>query len=56
MSKMTYESFKRYFCSMKYKSPWRVQDIKFGDGDGPNLCWVKKVDVSFTWNMNLYAK
>jgi len=24
----------------------RVQvDLKFGDGDGPNLCRVKKVDV-----------
>ena len=24
-------------------------DIKFGDSDGPNLCRVKKVDVSSTF-------
>jgi len=23
--------------------------LKFGDGDGPNLCRVKKVDVSLTF-------
>ena len=25
-------------------------DLKFGDGDGPNLCKVKKVNVGFTFN------
>ena len=24
-------------------------NLKFGDGDGPNLCRVKKVDVSSTF-------
>ena len=51
---MTFESFKWYFCSMKYKSPWRIQDIKFGDGDGPNLCRVNKVDVSFLFIENIF--
>ena len=26
--------------------------LKFGDGDGPNLCRVKNVDVSFTFRSN----
>jgi len=25
--------------------------LKFGDGDGPNLCRVKKVDVTFIENI-----
>jgi len=33
----------------------RVQvDLKFGDGDGPNLCRVKKVDVSSTFIENIF--
>ena len=45
-------------------SPWGSKEIfvlkyynikvqlKFGDGDGPNLCRVKKVDVSSTFIEN----
>ena len=29
-------------------------DLKFGDGDGPNLCRVKKVDVSSTFIENIF--
>jgi len=29
-------------------------DVKFGDGDGPNLCRVKKVDVSSTFIKNIF--
>ena len=25
-----------------------MSDLKFGDGDGPNICREKKLDVSFT--------
>jgi len=32
----------------------RCTDIKFGDGDGPNLCRVKKVDVSSTFVENIF--
>ena len=33
----------------------RVQvDLKFGDGDGPDLCRVKKVDVSPTFIENIF--
>ena len=28
--------------------------LKFGDGDGPNLCRVKKVDVSSTFIENIF--
>ena len=28
--------------------------LKFGDGDGPNLCRVKKVDVGFTFIENIF--
>ena len=28
--------------------------LKFGDGDGPNLCTVKKVDVSSTFIENIF--
>ena len=29
-------------------------DLKFGNGDGPNLCRVKKVDVSSTFIENIF--
>ncbi len=29
-------------------------DLKFGDGDGPNLCRVNKVDVSSTFIENIF--
>ena len=29
-------------------------NLKFGDGDGPNLCRVKKVDVSSTFIENIF--
>ena len=29
-------------------------DLKFGDGDGPNLCRVKKVDVSSTFIESIF--
>jgi len=29
-------------------------NLKFGDGDGPNLCKVKKVDVSSTFIENIF--
>ena len=29
--------------------PGALIQLKFGDGDGPNLCRVKKVDVSSTF-------
>ena len=28
--------------------------LKFGDGDGPNLCKVNKVDVSSTFIENIF--
>ena len=28
--------------------------LKFGDGDGPNLCRVKKADVSSTFIENIF--
>ena len=28
--------------------------LKFGDGDGPNLCRVKKVEVSSTFIENIF--
>jgi len=28
--------------------------LKFGDGDGPNLCRVKKVDASSTFIENIF--
>ena len=35
---------------------WEVGwvSLKFWDGDGPNLCRVKKVDVSFTLIENIF--
>ena len=30
-------------------------DYKFGDGDGPNLCTVKKGDVSSTFIKNIFG-
>ena len=32
----------------------RKLDLKFGDGDGPNLCRVKQVDVSSTFIENIF--
>ena len=29
-------------------------DLKFRDGNGPNFCRVKKVDVSFTFIENIF--
>ena len=29
-------------------------DLKFGNGDGPNLCRVKKVDLSSTFIENIF--
>ena len=29
--------------------------LKFGDGDGPNLCTVKKADVSSTFIENIFG-
>ena len=31
-----------------------IYSLKFGDGDGPNLCRVKKVDVSSTFIENVF--
>ena len=31
-----------------------MRDLKFGDGDGPNICRVKKVDVSSTFIENIF--
>ena len=28
--------------------------LKFGDGDGPNLCRITKVDVSSTFIKNIF--
>ena len=27
--------------------------LNFGDGDGPNLCWVKKVEISLWMEWHL---
>ena len=32
----------------------RKLDLKFGDGEGPNLCRVKQVDVSSTFIENIF--
>jgi len=32
----------------------RKLDLKFGDGDGPNLCRVKQADVSSTFIENIF--
>jgi len=32
----------------------RNLNLKFGDGDGPKLCRVKKVDVSSTFIENIF--
>ena len=48
------QDFRKFFVSLlnskiinhKYKCD---KDIKFGDGDGPNLYRVKKADVSSTF-------
>ena len=32
---------------------WKF-NLKFGDGDGPNLCRVKKVDASSTFIENIF--
>ena len=37
------------YLSTKYLK--RMFYLKFGDGDGPNLCRVKKVDVTFIENI-----
>ena len=37
----------------KRKKIRKEKDLKFGDGDGPNLCRVKKVDVSSTLIENM---
>ena len=40
---------------MEFIGSIRVQvNLKFGDGDGPNLCRVKKVDVSSTFIENIF--
>ena len=31
-----------------------ILHLKFGDGDGPNLCRVNKVDVSSTFIENIF--
>ena len=51
----------QYYCHV---SPTALRDqytalplevvLKFGDGDGPNLCRVKKVDVSSTFIENIF--
>ena len=35
-------------------SDWEEKYLKFGDGDGPNLCRVKKVDVNSTLIENIF--
>ena len=46
--------FPNYVCQRKPPPlrdavvPGALIQLKFGDGDGPNLCRVKKVDVSST--------
>ena len=37
-----------------YSKPPFIPHLKFGDGDGPNLCRVKKVDVSSTFIENIF--
>ena len=41
------------FIVLKFKYIRRRLYLKFGDGDGPNLCRVKKVDVSSTFIENI---
>ena len=31
-----------------------MENIKFGDGDGPNFCRVKDIDVSSTFIENIF--
>ena len=39
---------------MGIKTTSFIENLKFGDGDGPNLCRVKKVDVSSTFTENIF--
>ena len=36
------------------KKKLKIVHLKFGDGDGPNLCTVKNVDVSSTFIENIF--
>ena len=31
-----------------------IKALKFGDGDGPNLCRVKRIDASSTFIKNIF--
>ena len=42
------DNFKHFITSDE------MLDLNFGDGDGPNLCRVKKVDVSSTFSENIF--
>ena len=41
------------FSNYKFTSKQR-EVLKFGDGDGPNLCKVKKLNVSFKFIENIF--
>ena len=40
---------KQFRVRKRHYLPHLLSDLKFGDGDGPNLCRVKKVYVSSTF-------